>query len=325
VSSGRSTRAITEGAMLIGVTVVIAFASRYVPLLSLFLAMPMAFVVVRHGLGAGVLAGSVATLMLFAFMGVAALGTVAEVIIAGLALGMAHQRFSDRPLAAFLVTAVGYVISFVVILYVAARILGIADATPTAYIDGFLETYDRLMDQIGEFGAPAASLDVSLIRPYLIMSIPALIGLSAAGNAAVVFWLFRRLSPRFGYKVAAIPPFRQWHLNWTYGWGFVLGFLLLTVGGYLQHDVLLRIGLNVFGVFYTVFLVQGFSVIANYLSHWSVSTGAKVLMVVLAVITGLAQLAMVVAPWLGVLDAWFDFRKLEVASDESDPDSRPQG
>lgn len=311
--------------MLIGVTVVLAFASRYVPFLSLLLAIPMSLVVVRQGLRVGALACSVATLMLFAFMGMAALGTVAEVVIAGLALGLAHERFSRRPFAAFLVTAVGYVVSFVVILYVAASVLGIADATPAAYIDSFLEMYDSLTEQMSELGAPANRFDSSLIKPYLVMSIPALVCLSAAGNAAVVFWIFRKLLPRFGHRVAAIPAFRLWRLGWTYGWGFVLGFLLITIGGYLNHDLLLRIGLNLFWVFYSVFLIQGFSVIAYYLGKWNVSIGAKVLLAVLAVFTGVAQVAMIAAPWLGVLDAWLDFRKLEVASDESDPDNGPQG
>lgn len=325
VSARSNTRAITEGAMLIGVTVMLAFINRYVPLLSLFLAIPIALVVVRHGVGFGFLAGSVTTLLLFAFTGLGALITAADVVIAGLTLGVAHRRFLHKPSVAFLITAAGYVVSFLFIVYVAVSIMGVADATPSAYIDSFLEMYDTMSEQMSEFGAPVSALDTEMMRPYLMMSIPALICLSAAGNAAVSFWVFRKIVHRFGVQVASIPPFRKWRLGWTYGWGFVLGFLLVTLGGFLSMEPVVTIGLNLFLVFYLVFMIQGLAVIVHYLAAWRASIGVKALLVVFAMFFGVAQVAFVATPWIGVLDAWLDFRRLEVSSDESDPDRRPQG
>mgnify|MGYP002398903546 FL=1 len=320
-----NTRAITEGAMLVGITVMLAFLNRYLPFLSLFLAIPVALVVVRHGFGFGLLAATVTTLLLFALTGISALIAAADVVIAGLALGVAHRRFLQRPSVAFLVTAAGYVVAFLFIVYVAVAIMGVSDVTPSATIDSILEMYDTMAEQMSEFGAPVSAIDTGMMRPYLMMSIPALVCLSAAGNAAISFWIFRKVLRRFRVQLADIPPFRRWRLGWTYGWGFVLGFLLVTLGGLRGIELLTRIGLNLFLVFYMVFMVQGLAVIVYYFARWQVPSGVKALLVVFGMFFGVVQLAFVATPWIGVLDAWLDFRKLEVSSDESDPDRRPQG
>lgn len=325
-SAATKTRAITEGAMLVGITVIMAFIDRYIPVLSLFLAIPMGLLVVRRGLKAGVLAACVVTVLLFVLTGSAALVAAVDVVIAGLALGFAHLRFPKKPQLAFLLTVAGYILSFVLMIYGVAAILGVTEAVSmTSLIDRFLETSESLSGKMAELGAPNVLADPEVIRPYLVMSIPAMIVLTGAGNAAIVFLIFRGLLTRFGYGVARIPPFRSWHLNWKYGWGFVLGLLGVTLGEFTERDIVLRVGINLFWVFYMAFTIQGFSVLYFYLSRWKTSTGAKVFLLIVAVFTGIAQLALTAAPWVGVLDAWFDFRKLEVKADAGDPDSRPEG
>ncbi len=320
------TRAITEGAMLVGITVIMAFIDRYIPVLSLFLAVPMGLLVVRRGLKAGVLAACVVTVLLFAMTGSAALVIAVDVAIAGLALGFAHLRFPKKPVLAFMVTAVGYILSFVLMVYGVAAILGATEAVSlTGLIDRFIETSGSLSEKMAELGTPNILADLEVIRPYLIMSIPALVVLTGAGNAVVVFLIFRSLLSRFGHEVAAIPPFRLMHLNWKYGWGFVLGLLGMTLGQLTGQEIVLKVGINLFWVFYMVFTLQGFSVLYYYFSRWKMSPAAKIFLLIIAIFTGIAQLAMTAAPWVGVLDAWFDFRKLEVTSDASDSDGRPEG
>ena len=229
------TRAITEGAMLVGITVIMAFIDRYIPVLSLFLAVPMGLLVVRRGLKAGVLAACVVTVLLFAMTGSAALVIAVDVAIAGLALGFAHLRFPKKPVLAFMVTAVGYILSFVLMVYGVAAILGATEAVSlTGLIDRFIETSGSLSEKMAELGTPNILADLEVIRPYLIMSIPALVVLTGAGNAVVVFLIFRKLLSWFGHEVAAIPPFRLMHLNWKYGW-FVLGLLGMTLGQLTGH------------------------------------------------------------------------------------------
>lgn len=320
------TRAITEGAMLVGITVIMAFIDRYIPILSLFLAIPIGLLVVRRGLKVGVLAACVVTVLLFALTGSAALVIAVDVVVAGLTLGFAHRRFPKKPLAAFFVTAVGYILSFVLMIYGVSAILGVTEAVSmTGLIDRFLETSESVSDKMAELGAPNVLADPEVVRPYLMMSIPAMIVLSGAGNAAVVFLIFRKLLYRFGHGLAAIPPFRAFHLSWKYGWGFVLGLLGMILGEFTGREIVLRVGINLFWVFYMVFTLQGFSVLYFFFGRWKMSTAAKVFLVIITVFTGIAQLALTAAPWVGVLDAWFDFRRLEVTSDAGDPDSRSEG
>jgi len=320
------TRAITEGAMLVGITVIMAFIDKYIPILSLFLAIPMGLLVVRRGLKVGVLAAGVVTVLLFALTGSTALVIAMDVVVAGLALGFAHLRFPKQPQLAFLVTAAGYILSFVLMIYGVAAILGVTEAVSmTGLIDRFLETSESLSDKMAELGAPNVLVDPEVVRPYLVMSIPSMIVLTGAGNAAVVFLIFRKLLSRFGHGLAAIPPFRAFHLNWKYGWGFVLGLLGMMLGEFTGREIVLRVGINLFWVFYMLFTLQGFSVLYFFFGKWKMSTAAKVFLLIVAVFTGIAQLVLTAAPWVGVLDAWFDFRKLEVTSDAGDPDSRPEG
>ena len=99
----------------------------------------------------------------------------------------------------------------------------------------------------------------------------------------------------------------------------------MTLGQLTGQEIVLKVGINLFWVFYMVFTLQGFSVLYYYFSRWKMSPAAKIFLLIIAIFTGIAQLAMTAAPWVGVLDAWFDFRKLEVTSDASDSDGRPEG
>lgn len=68
-------------------------------------------------------------------------------------------------------------------------------------------------------------------------------------------------------------------------------------------------GLNLVLIFTYLFFVEGLAVIWFYLAKWGVGKGGRLLISVL-LLTPFLPLVEPVA-WLGMLDAWLDFRKLQ--------------
>ena len=173
------------------------------------------------------------------------------------------QTVLQRPSVAFLVTAAGYVVAFLFIVYVAVA-MGVSDVTPSATIDSILEMYDAMAEQMSEFGARFQRL-TGMMRPYLMMSIPALVCLSARQCGYIVLDIQEECAD----LEFSLPIYR--HLGMALGMDLRLGVCArispCDTGGLRGMDSdqdwpqpLL--------VFYMVFMVQGLAVIVYYFALW---------------------------------------------------------
>ena len=68
-----------------------------------------------------------------------------------------------------------------------------------------------------------------------------------------------------------------------------------------------RIGLNLQIVTQSLFIVQGVAIVYYFLSRYIQSRGVKIIILLFVVFQPIFS---TILSWLGVLDTWFDFRKM---------------
>ena len=108
-------------------------------------------------------------------------------------------------------------------------------------------------------------------------------------------------------KMVELKPFSKWRLSWHYGWGYVAGLILASIGQVAAVTLVSNIGTNVMSVFGMVFLVQGAAVAWYFFDKYKLLPVAKWLIMIFIVLN---PTLLQILSWAGVLDAWLDFRRL---------------
>jgi uncharacterized protein YybS (DUF2232 family) len=85
---------------------------------------------------------------------------------------------------------------------------------------------------------------------------------------------------------------------------FVLSWVFVLFGGETIYG---RIGLNLQIVTQSLFIVQGVAIVYYFLSRYIQSRGVKIIILLFVVFQPILS---TILSWLGVLDTWFDFRKM---------------
>ncbi len=112
-----------------------------------------------------------------------------------------------------------------------------------------------------------------------------------------------------GESALAFPAFKVWQFPWYFAWGYIIGLIGSFFSGYLQPygEICRLIGTNFLVVFNLLFLVQGMAIAYFFMDKLKIRNYLRALMFGLLLVIPLASLLVV---WFGLLDVWFDFRKL---------------
>lgn len=312
----------------------------FLPPLLLVVPAPLAALVYRRGYRSGVVAGLVVAFGVFglqaAVLGGAPGGLVPSELIRQFQLGMLIWLLvvglvglsiggNWREGAATSATLIAGAVAFAappLLVYVAARVGWRVDL-----IDLFLAAWDRLGQEIAhqqELGvipaevlAPMADwvrlarMSFEAMRPIL----PAfLLSTALAGSTASVAvgrWLLRWRTP----VPEGLPPFQLWRFPWWVVLGFIVGQGLAVLDSLkVPLGMLAVVGDNLHLFFSNVFLVQGLAVLYYFLTRRPLPALLRVGVLIFAAV----WLSFVIM-WLGVLDSWFNFRRLggEEAGDSS--------
>lgn len=304
---------LTEGGLLAALTVVIALASVYVPLAGPFIALlwplPLAVLVLRHGMRQGIMAMVVAG---------AALAMLIEPLIAlrlvlaygplGLMLGYGYrQGFSGLKLfpLAFLAAILGE-------LAVLGVIFAVFGNNPFAMLmDGLKSSFDAtfaLYEQAGmsaeEIAAGRAQIDTGLtlmaqLGPLLIV----VLGLLDAG---VAFFFGGKILRRLGHEVPQLPPFADWRLPKAFAYLFGFAMVGLYWGGTRQIGWLYQISLNADMLALFAGLIQGLALMSTVMNKFNIKGFWRWLFYLLILINGL--FAQILA-FTGLFDMVFDYRR----------------
>lgn len=302
-----------EGGLLAALTVVIALAAVYLPLVGPFIAMlwplPLAVLVLRHGVRQGILAMLVAGAALAMLMEpVIALRLVVGFGPLGLMLGFGYRKgFSGLKLfpMAFAAAMLGE-------LAVLGLIFAVFGNNPFAMLmDGLKEVFNTifaLYEQAGMSEAEIAEGRAQIDTGLTLMSQlgPLLIVLLALVDAAVAFFFGGKVLCRLGHQVPKLPPFAEWRLPKAFAYMFGFAMVGLYWGGTRQIDWLYQLALNADMLALFAGLIQGLALMATVMNRFNVSGFWRWLFYILVLINGL--FAQILA-FTGLFDMVFDYRR----------------
>ncbi len=304
------TRSMTEGAMLAAITVVLALLGVYFFGYLLFITpVPIAVLVYRHGLRAGILVAVTASIVSGFF------GTMVTTVIFLLVIGLVGVAIGEglrENFSAAKVMVIGSgvsVLALVLLTGVAMLFFGpdLIDRTFQMLQESFEQAFS-VYERMGiDTGQALGGMSLDRLMQILRMTLPAAVAISGIGLTFVNYALTRMILIRLNVKdLPWFTPFRNWRSPLYLAWGFILGKALLLITQLSGNQFFLSIGLNIEILFNYVFLIQGLAIAWWFFDKWRLNKPVRVLLVFFAINPTFSTLI----TFLGVLDTWFDFRKL---------------
>jgi hypothetical protein len=142
---------------------------------------------------------------------------------------------------------------------------------------------------------------------WLLGLVPASAALISFLLVLATYWVAIRVLPRFGLEVRRPERFASLALPFAVVWSFALTLLLCAAGRAAGVRWVLVLGVNLALVHGAAFFAQGLAVGREVLTQRTVPAGMQIMFAVLAVVMLPLTIAVVV---VGLLDQWFDFRRL---------------
>ena len=295
-------------------TVIIAVLMLVVPLapvvLAPFLALPLAYVVARHGWPSGVAVAVLAAVLLYLGAG-SGFALLVFLVIAstGMTLGWALRsgwRFS-RSLASMAVSLLVALVVYGVILWLVFG-LTLTELKQVSYDS--IANAGRMYSEMGVSSASVDAVSTQLrklvdVSPYLA---PGLLGMSVVLVAAATLGLAYLIFPRLRQKVAVSMSLSTFRMHWAVAYASIVGLamLLFSRGDAQWHSVLLYAGIDVLLVSQTLFFLQALGVLRWFGASRQWRPGSRTALFVSAV---LAQAFFQLTGLVGLLDTWIDYRK----------------
>ncbi|MDI9458584.1 MAG: DUF2232 domain-containing protein, partial [Bacillota bacterium] len=305
------TRSLTEGAMLGALTVLLTLLGEYLGVPALIVPVPLTLLVYRQGFRWGIITAVVAALVtgmvaghVFAGLSIIIWGFV------GVAVGMAlREKFSFPKLMGVGIFANLVVIGLNLLLY----FLIIGGNMYTDLMNMFIQSIEQAMETSRSLGVPEEALanyQVMLeLVPFMFRNgLPAMLLLSSVGMAFINLAVVRLILKRMGDTVAWIKPFTQWRLPGFFSILFFSGWTITVLAGVLTLPPWLEfIGVNLFFITSSAYIVTGISLAWYYFNQRGTPTFLRVLFVILLFTVQIVLMAVVL---ITVADSLFDLRKL---------------
>jgi uncharacterized protein YybS (DUF2232 family) len=308
--SGRETRSLTEGAMLAAITVLLSLLGAYIfPYIFFIVPVPLTILVYRHGLRQGIVV-AVATSLLAGLV-IHVFTTLILLLVLGLvgiAIGVALREGLSAS-RVMLIGSIAAVIAYVLLVVFSQALFEVN------ILDMMVESFELSIEQVTalyqRMGMAPEQLEETramLFDMIELMKIvlPVTLLLSAIALAFVNFLLSRLILQRLGSTVSWFPPFAYWRFPWYLAWGYILGMGLPL----LFHQGPMMVLASNLQIFFTyVFLIQGLAIIWFFFEKHKIHRLGRTLFLILVFFPRTAFSLFVI--WGGVLDTWFDFRKIE--------------
>lgn len=296
--------------MLAAITVLLSLLGAYfMPYLFFITPVPLIILVYRHGMRPGILVAVTSALL-----GGIVLSTIPTMVfllilgLVGLAMGEA-LREGFPPHRIMLIGTATSVISLLLMVAVTAvfldlNVLETTFETMERSLQQALKVYERFgVEEHPLFKAESLGEFMRLLK----LALPAALLTTAIIMTFVNYWLARLILNRLGAKLPWLKPFRLWRFPWYLAWGYILGQgLLLVTQGQANGNLWFGVGLNLQILFNYVFLLQGLAILWFYLDKGNVPKLVRWITIIFV----FNPLFTTLVVWVGVLDTWFNFRKL---------------
>ena len=301
---------IAQGGVIAALTVVLVLGCTYIPffqLLTNFICpIPLAFLVLKQGFRPAILASLVFTVLLGIFLGAQGLPVAIGVVVPGVILGLGIKKNWTATSILFVVAlATALTIGLTAISY---GLLFKANFV-TEMTNMLNESQKISIDMYKRLNIPKEELArqeevFKMAGQFFIAALPAVLSASALLMAFLNYFIAGKLLGRLGYVIPPLPVFSRWRAPWIMSWGYIGAVLALLVGQSIP--VWKQVGMNLLFVFSFWYMLQGLANISFYLQRTSLPRPIRGLMM-----GGAFFLMGNFLSIAGLLDTWFDFRKLE--------------
>lgn len=305
------TRGLTEGAILAALTAIIAAAGLLAPPVALLLApLPIMLLVIRWGMRIAVLAGIIAAAALFQFTGpLNAVSAVAMFAPLGLALGWGVRR----GLAAqwtILTGAVAFLLASLAMLAAAGALMH--QDVMGDFIRAQVQAMQMSVDLQRRLGAPGTQVEelrkmIAILPQFLRTALPVALGFGALLWSYLCYAVARSVLRRVGHPLPAIPPIGTWRLSAALASVMLWAGAILSLGA-LRAPQFGGAALDAMLVNLFAFGFQGVLVGVAWANRRGYPRLVQILFGVM--LLGAGVLPLMGLAILGMLDTWWDFRRL---------------
>ena len=304
---------LTESGLLAALTVVLALAAVYLPIVgvvaALIWALPIIVLVVRHGMRWGLMAVAVSgIIMALLIEPMLSLRMVISFAPTGLALGYGFRKgWSGTKVFGAAITA-----SLVGKLAALGLLFAITAVNPlSTEVDVVKESFDTAFQFYENVGIDAAALQQSKQEiqnglNMLALLLPLVVIMMGLVDTVIGYMVGSRVLRRIGTPVAEFPPFAEWRLPQFFLYLFGFALVGLYWGGTRDIQPLYQAALNANMLAIFAGLIQGLSLAHCIMRHYRLS----------GVIRGIVYLAIVMNGFLtqlvamtGLIDMLFDYRR----------------
>ncbi len=312
------TRALVEGALMAGLTAMLALMGIYIPLLqvltNLVWTIPIVVVTVRHGIAIGIMSTFVAGMLIFALS--SPLTAVLLMLqFGGLALvyGYAFNKKLQPGVTLFL-GAITAIVSFILAFYASFLVFGLNPAAIITQLRDSIEPTIQLYKEMGLLNSAqvteeAVRQTLQGVIDVIAKIIPAILVIYGMTSALINYFIAEKVLYKLKNPIPKIPRFMNWRVPWWAIWGFIAAYGINMAGVQLQNEILLTIGANILLVYEMITFVLGLSVTYYLIDKYF--AGALIyrlifllLMVFLFKVAGLILIA------IGLTDLIFNYRRL---------------
>lgn len=322
-----STKSMVEGALLLGILVIMGLLSNFVPVIGIvtfaFLPIPIIFAVFRHSFKLAVMIGFLSVIILI-IVGVNPISASLDSVYAtftGLALGYGFSK-KLKPATTFIITSGSILLAVLIIIFVIGTFLQVDVVGEAIEIQFILieNIIESVSEKPGEFPFLERILNINTeteieeilvqMRAQVSLLLPAVLIMAAFIYGYLNFLLARLVLKKFNIHIESLPCFKNWQFSKWFLWVFIISVGLEVFIFPLIFDVsvpgaLTSISYSANQVALMAIMIQGLAVAYYFLSKRIDSTIIKVIVLFL--------LSVMIAPvivLIGMVDFYWDLRRI---------------
>ena len=314
------TAAIAEGAMMAAITAILGLTGIYFPFIKIFTDMiwtvPIIVLIIRHGISIGVLAMTVAGILIFSMSNpIKALILVIQFGALSIFYGYSFKKKSSPGIVIFIGTGVALA-SGLLSIFLMITFFGPEQFDVVRLMKDSVEPMMELYKNGGLFSNPARTgITEEMVRQIVeysvkIMSllIPAFIIVWGYSVAFINYMVSDKILNKLRISTHPIAPFREWELPWWIVYGFIIGFGAYLIGKEREVTQLVTVGLNIMMVYVPVLFISGLSVVVFYMKKYFASRTFKIITFIFCLL--FFQTIIFAIASVGFFDLLINFRKL---------------
>lgn len=304
---------LTESGLLSALTVILAMAAAYLPVIgmvaALVWALPVVVLIVRHGLRWGVMSVLVSgVIMALLLEPMLSLRMVLSFGPTGLMLGYAfrHQWSGAHAFGMTLIASVaGKLLTFgLLFLVTSVNPLNLQMDVMQQSFDQTFAVYEQM--GLDQNAIEASKAQISEAMTYLNLLLPFIVGVMGLLDAGVAYIVSSRVLRRLGETVPQLPPFAEWRLPQFFL--YLLGFALVGIywGGSREIQPLYQAAFNLNMVAMGAGVIQGLSLMSYAMDRFRVGRVMRMFFYAFVLLGGV--LVQILA-FTGLFDMLFDYRR----------------